>query len=389
MPVIGSLGSASAGGFGATAPYHQPGILFSGGGLGLRAYKWDEVNGIGEQFPAPPSYTGTAARPVQIIGNSQNPRINTIVSAPSIGGLGFNAYEWNGQRGGFVKKYGEPSSYLSGATTTQETWNNDRTRVVHQITATPYFAMWAWSEAGHGARLTTTGSLGVAAPQSDQMMINSPNGEWFVQEGSSSPGIIQPYKWADALNLSLRNGWPYQPAASGYDIRSFFWPPTPTNNPAYLLYTGSNPGSPLSGSMWGACTWNNSTGLTALTAGRVTPNVNINGSMTGSFNPSGTHIVTAGGRSITGRIGYINVIIWNGAPNNCTLMAEPPSGTTLAGGAIQGCNPSWNSKETYVVVTAAVAPWYSIYRWSNATGLGVRLSVPDLGAISAVTAKFI
>ena len=384
MPVIGSLGSASAGGFGATAPYHQPGILFSGGGLGLRAYKWDEVNGIGEQFPAPPSYTGTAARPVQIIGNSRNPRINTIVSAPSIGGLGFNAYEWNGQRGGFVKKYGEPSSYLSGATTSQETWNKDRTRVVHQISATPYFAMWEWSAAGHGARLTTTGSLSVASPQSDQMMINSPNEEWFVQEGSSSSGYLQPYKWADALTLSLRNGWPSRNAPS-YDIRSFFWHPTDP----YVMFTGSNPGSPQSGSMWGGFTWNNSTGFTAGTTGTATPNVNVNGSMIGAFNPSGTHIVTAGTRTITGRIGYINVIIWNGAHNTLTLMAEPPSGTTLAGSVIQGSNPSWNSKETYVAVSAAVAPWYSIYRWSNTTGLGVRLSVPDLGATTGLVVKFI
>lgn len=388
MPVIGSLGSASAGGFGATAPYHQPGILFSGGGLGLRAYKWDEVNGIGEQFPAPPGYVGTPARAVQIIGNSQNPRINTIVSAPSVGGGGRNAFEWNGQRGGFVKKYGEPSSYLTGSANSQDTWNNDRTRVVHQINATPYFAMWTWSEAGYGTRLTTTGSLTVASPQTDQMMINSPNGEWFLQEGNSSSGHLQPYKWTDALTLGVRNGWPSGSSAAT-DIRSFFWPPTPTNDPAYVLYTGSNPGSPLSGSMWGAFTWNNSTGLTAGTAGRVNPNVNVNGSMIGAFNPSGTHIVTAGTRSITGRIGYINVLIWNGAPNNCTLMAEPPSGTTLSGGVIQGSNPSWNSKETYLVVTAAVAPWYSIYRWSNTTGLGVRLSVPDLGATGALVAKFI
>lgn len=385
MPVIASRGAASASGFGASAPYHQPAIIFSSSSIGIRAYAWSDATGIGEQYAAPPgTYSGGSQFPrgVNIPQAQRDPNGPIIVNIPSQGSNGYNAYEWNGLRG-FVKKYAEPAVYTNFAY--MQAWSGDRTRVATGTSSSPYFGLYEWSDAGYGAKLVGSGTPPSASPGNGTTMLTSPDGNWWIQVGDSSSGKVQPYKFATALVYGTRSAAQAPSWSSTGSVLSLCFHPVETS---YIIYTTSNSNSPTSGANIGGWYWSNDTGFTAGSAGQFYVGANGNGAGIGAFNPSGTHYILQGQRQVTGRIGYITVFNWNGG-GSMSLMAEPPSGTTLTGFNSSVCQPSFNKKETYVVVAASVAPYYSIYAWSNTTGLGARQSVPDLGSTGGLSVKFI
>ena len=279
----------------------------------------------------------------------------------------------------------EPAVYTNFAYMQQ--WNKDRTRVAtgSSGSSSGYFSLYSWSDAGYGVKLSNSGSIPQATPGNGIQMITSPNGEWWIQVGASSSQRVQPYPFATATNLSVRASVGQQSSVnSSQSIHSMAFHPTE----GYVLYTTGNNVS-NNGPFWGCWIWNNSTGFTALSAGRVYPGSTCNGNAVAAFNSAGTHVVASGALTVPGRIGYINVGLWNGS-GLISLMAEPASGATLSGGIVSGVSQvSFNAKETHVLVSCNVAPFYAIHQWSNTTGLGVRLSVPDLGATSTLVGKFI
>jgi YD repeat-containing protein len=368
MPVIASRGQASAGGFGSSSPYHQPALIFSYiGQAGTPfAYRWDDTNGIGEAYASPPGWTGTYG---SYIRTSLDEKIVSIGST-----AGFNMYEWNGQYSGFVRKYAEPSTY-SGAYPGYPCigWNKDQNRVITTSTSSsPSFGMWNWSDSGFGTRLTTSGLPSQYAVGTANRAQVSPNGLYFVMGGNNYGANVAGYRFDNALTAGHLSSYGSEGYGGGLGVPPYNFAWSPDGNYIFGGYYQNS--SPNDGPFLVIYAFDPNSGVTKLNY------VNYpqpTGPMKFSFNRSGTHLFGYGQQRVTGRVGHQTTYTYDGA-GGLTRLADSVSGATLQGNPNSG-PPSFNKTETRVLVGLNAAPFYAIYQWSNTTGLGAKLSTPDLG----------
>lgn len=370
MPVIASRGQASAGGFGSSSPYHQPALIFTYvGQVGTPfAYRWDDTNGIGEAYASPPGWTGTQGTWIR---TSLDEKIVAVGSYQAL-----NAYEWNGQYSGFVRKYAEPTSYsgINIANNSALGWNADKTRAMTSSGSGSGFspALISWSDAGFGAKLTASVvayQYAVGTPSKGQV---SPNGLYFVMGGNSYSGTVAAYRFDNALTSGHLPS--YSDGGYGGGLGSppynFAW--SPDGN--YIFGGYAQNSSPNDGPNLVVYAFDPNSGVTKLNYANYPQPT---GPMKFTFNRSGTHLFGYGSQRVNTRVGHQTTYIYDGS-GGLTRMADSVSGATLTGTPNSG-PPSFNKTETRVLVGLNVAPFYAIYQWSNTTGLGVRLSVPALG----------
>ena len=367
MPVIASRGAASAGGFGSSSPYHQPAIIFNHlAAVGTPfAYRWDDTNGIGEAYASPPGWTGTQGSWIRTSLDE------TIVALGSYSAL--NAYEWNGQYSGFVRKYAEPASYTGMSVTNQSLgWNADKTRAITSSGSTsPSFALINWSDAGFGTKLTATVPSQYAVGTASKGQVH-PSGLYWVMGGNNYSGTVGAYRFDNALTSGHLSGYADGGSGGGLGTPPYNFAWSPDGNYIFGGYFQNS--SPNDGPNLVVYAFDPNSGITKLNSGNYPQPT---GPMKFTFNRSGTHLFGYGTQRVTGRVGSATTYIYDGS-GGLTRMADPVTGSTLAGQP-NGGPPSFNKTETRVLVSLLAAPYYAIYQWSNTTGLGVRLSVPDLG----------
>jgi len=375
MPVIASRGAASAGGFGSTSPYYQPALIF-GNSLGTAsAYRWDDINGIGEAYASPPSWAGAQ---VAYIRTSLDEKIVSIGST-----AGFNMYEWNGQYSGFVRKYAEPSTY-SGAYPGYPCigWNKDQNRVITTSTSSsPSFGMWNWSDSGFGTRLTYTSANSQYAVGTARSAQVHPSGLYWVMGGNNYGSNVAGYRFDNALTYGHLSSYGSEGYGGGLGVPPYNFAWSPDGN--YIFGGYAQNSSPNDGPNLVVYSFDPNSGVAKLNYGNYPQ---PNGPMKFTFNRSGTHLFGYGTQRVTGRVGSASTYTWDGT--SLVKLADGASGSTLAG-TPNGSEPSFNRAETRVIVSLIGAPYYAIYQWSNTTGLGARLTVPDVGLTNYGFARFI
>ena len=377
MPVIASRGAASAGGFGSSSPYHQPAIIFNHlAAVGTPfAYRWDDTNGIGEAYASPPGWTGTQGT---FIRTSLDEKIVAVGSYSAL-----NAYEWNGQYSGFVRKYAEPASYsgINIANNQALGWNADKTRAMTSSGSGSGFscALINWSDAGFGTKLTYTGTNPQYAVNTASKGQVHPSGLYWVMGGNAYSGTTAAYRFDNALTQGHLPTYAGAGYGGGLGQPPFNYAWSPDGN--YIFGGYSQNSSPNDGPNGIIYSFDPNSGVSIIST------FYPNGPMKFSFNRAGTHLFGYGTQRITGRIGAASVFIYDGA-GGITRMADGPTGSTIAGITAAG-PPSFNKTDTRVLVGINTAPFYAIYEWSNTTGLGARLTMPSVGLTAYNWATFI
>lgn len=313
----------------------------SGGGstFGISAAAYNFSSGVATRVADPAIWTtGSGSTAIQFSRDGAYILVSTT-NAPTI-----NAYEWSNA---FGSKLADPSPWPGGFVT-RITFSNTGSHVVLGNQTTPFIHAYAWA-GGFGTKLADPITI---LPGTANGIAFSPDGNFIAIAHAVTP-FISVYNWAGGFGTKIADPATL-PTGIGRDI---------TFSPdGKFIAIGHTAAPTVTVYNWSAAGFGTKIADPSPTTAS-TACVGVR------FSPGGTHIAYLGTTSSAA----LNIYPWSAAGFG-VRMADPIDPTPAAGVTLGGLEFSPDGK-WLLRVRGATSPAWEMFEWSNATGIGNRLTI--------------